>query len=63
MQNVKVIYLYFLSGVLFLICAGAFYFTEDRNLTPAFVSIGCAIITISLVLYSRCQSCKKHNSQ
>ncbi|MDC8829734.1 hypothetical protein [Alteromonas gilva] len=62
MQNIKAIYVYFLSGVLFLVCAGTFYFTEDRNLTPAFASIGCSIITISLVLYSRYQKRKKHQS-
>ncbi|GLX83704.1 hypothetical protein theurythT_31570 [Thalassotalea eurytherma] len=61
MKNLKLIYIYFLSGVLFLITAGAFYSTENSNLTPAFASIGFAIISISLVFYSRYRSCKNQN--
>ncbi len=34
MKNIKFIYLYLLSGVIFLIAAGAFYSTEDSNFTP-----------------------------
>ncbi|MDN7138080.1 hypothetical protein J6J34_07645 [Pseudidiomarina sp. 1ASP75-14] len=60
MNNVKFIYLYFLSGVLFLIIAGAFYTTEDSNLAPVFASIGFAMISISLVLFSRHKSCKNN---
>ncbi|NVK54268.1 MAG: hypothetical protein HWE26_01530 [Alteromonadaceae bacterium] len=59
MRNNKLIYFYFLSGVLFLIFAGAVYPTEDRNLTPVFTSIGVSIMTISLVLHRRRQGCKK----
>jgi hypothetical protein len=61
MKNVKFIYLYFLSGVLFLITAGAFYTTENSNLTPVFASIGFAIISISFVLLSHRKSCKSQN--
>ncbi len=59
MHKVRFVYIYFLSGVLFLLCAGAFYTTEDLHLTPVFASIGLAIISISFVLYSRSQACKK----
>ncbi|MEW6992063.1 hypothetical protein AADZ91_15445 [Colwelliaceae bacterium 6441] len=59
MKNVKFIYVYFLSGVLFLITAGAFYSTQNTNLTPVFASIGFAIIAISFVLLSQHHSCKK----
>jgi len=62
MKNVKFIYLYFLSGVLFLILSGAYYSTEDSNLTPVFASIGFAIISISFVLLSRSKSCKSKNN-
>jgi len=60
MKNVKFIYMYFLSGVLFLIVSGAFYSTENSNLTPVFASIGFAIISISFVLLSmnRTNGCK-----
>lgn len=61
MKNLKLIYIYFLSGVLFLITAGAFYSTENSHLTPAFASIGFAIISISLFFYSRYKSCKNQN--
>ncbi|WP_303478883.1 hypothetical protein [Thalassotalea sp. 1_MG-2023] len=62
MKNVKFIYLYFLSGVLFLITAGAFYSTENSNLSPVFASIGFAIISISLVLFSQSKRCKTQNN-
>ena len=58
MKNVKFIYLYFLSGVLFLITSGALYSTENSNITPVFACIGFAIISISFVLLSRAKSCK-----
>jgi hypothetical protein len=58
MQNLKFFYLYFFSGVLFLITAGAFYSAENSNLTPVFASIGFAIISISFVALSRSKSCK-----
>ncbi len=58
MKNLKFIYLYFFSGVLFLVTAGAFYSTANSNLTPVFASIGFGIISISFVLLSRSQSCK-----
>lgn len=61
MKNIKFIYIYFFSGILFLITAGAFYSTENSNLTPVFASIGFAIISVSLVLYSRHKSCKNQN--
>ncbi|XQW86468.1 hypothetical protein ACOYR1_07020 [Thalassotalea piscium] len=63
MKNIKLIYLYFLSGVFFLILAGAFYSTKDSNLTPVFTSIGCAIISISFVLFSRRKSCGNQHKQ
>lgn len=63
MKNIKFIYLYLLSGVLFLIAAGAFYSTEDSNLTPVFASIGFAIISTGLVLLSRHKSSKNENKQ
>lgn len=63
MKSVRFIYLYFLSGVLFLITAGAFYSTENSNLAPVFASIGFAIISISLVLYSHQKSCKNQNKK
>jgi len=62
MKNIKFIYLYFLSGVLFLIVSGAFYSTEQSNLTPVFASIGFAIISISFALLSRA-SCKTINNK
>ncbi|RHW77985.1 hypothetical protein [Colwellia sp. RSH04] len=52
MQSIKFIYLYFCSGVLFLITAGAYYPTENSHLTPVFACIGFAIISISFVLLS-----------
>lgn len=55
------IYLYFLSSILFLITAGAFYSTENSNLAPVFASIGFAITSISFVIYSRHHSCKNQN--
>jgi len=61
MKNLKFIYIYFLSGVLFLITAGAFYSTENSHLTPAFASIGFATISVSLFFYSRYKSCKNPN--
>lgn len=63
MTNVKFIYVYFLSGVFFLITAGAFYSTENSNFTPVFASIGFAIISISFVLYNRRKSCKNQSKQ
>ena len=63
MKNVKFIYAYFLSGVLFLITAGAFYSTENSNLTPVFASIGFAIISISLVLLSQNKRCKNQSKE
>ncbi len=48
MKNENFIDVYFLSGVLFLISAGAFYPTANANLTPVFASIGFAIISKSL---------------
>lgn len=59
----KFIYLFFFSGVLFLITAGAFYSTEDSHLSPVFASIGFAIISISLVLLSRNRSCENKDKQ
>ena len=61
MKNVKFIYIYFLSGVLFLITAGAFNSSDNSNLTPVFASIGFAIISISFALLSRHRSCKNKN--
>jgi len=63
MKNVKFIYLYFLSGVCFLIISGAFYTTEESNLTPVFASIGFAIISISFVLLTRPKNCKSKNKK
>ena len=63
MKNVKFIYVYFLSGVFFLITAGAFYSNENSNFTPAFASIGFAIISISFLLLSRSKSCKSKNTK
>ncbi len=63
MKSVKFIYLYFFSGVLFLITAGAFYSSDDSNLTPVFASIGFAIISISFVLLGHSKSCKHKNKQ
>lgn len=51
--NKSLTYLQFFSGILFLITAGAFYSTENSNLTPAFASIGFALISIGFVLYSK----------
>lgn len=62
MKNQKFIYVYFFSGVLFLITAGVFYSTPDNNLTPVFASIGFAIISISLVLFSLSKSCKNQKN-
>lgn len=58
MKNVKFIYLYFLSGVLFLITAGAFNSLENSNLTPVFASLGFTMMSIGFALYSRSSSCK-----
>jgi hypothetical protein len=63
MRNVKFIYLYFLSGVLLLIISGAFYATENSNLTPVFASIGFAIISISFVLLNRANNCKSKTNE
>ena len=51
--NTTFIYLQFFSGILFLFTAGSFYSTENSNLTPAFASIGFALISISFVLYGK----------
>lgn len=59
MKKVTFIYLYFFAGVLFLINAIAVHSTENSNLTPVYASIGFAIISISLVLFSRAKRCKK----
>lgn len=58
MTSVKFVYLYMLSGILFLITAGAFYSTQDSHLTPVFASIGFAILSISLVLLNLAKRCK-----
>jgi len=58
MKTPKYIYLYFLSGIVFLVLAGVEYFNESSNLAPVFTSIGFAIISISFVLWSRYQGCK-----
>jgi len=52
------IYLYFLSGIVFLVLAGIEYINESSNLAPVFTSIGFAIISISCVLLTRQQNCK-----
>ena len=51
--NINLIYLQFFSGLLFLITAGAFYSTENSNLSPTFASIGFAFISIGFVLLGK----------
>jgi hypothetical protein len=63
MKNVKFIYLYLFSGVLFLIVSGAYYGTEDSHLTPVFVSIGFGMISISFVLLHLLTRSKNCNSK
>lgn len=62
MKNLAFFYLFISSGVFFLIVAGAFYTTENSNLTPVSGSIGFVIISIGFVLLSQVNKRKNRNS-
>jgi hypothetical protein len=58
MKLLAAIYLYFFSGLTFVLTSVAFYSTPNSNLTPAFATIGCALMIISAMMYKRRTRCQ-----
>jgi hypothetical protein len=62
MKRNRLFYFYLAIGFLFVAVGLIFRATENANLTPVFVSIGCALIVISLAMIRKQKQRNKTDS-